>query len=247
MRLTEHAELAAMHDLFRVAPAGSGAEAHEAGGAVALRVAALPQVTEINRIIGLSSLAELERLEPVYAGATAIVSLDPEAQLERELEARGYKPGYPWHKFVHEAEPVEARTELSVETARTPHDFGSTVAGGFGLPDAAAAWMSRLVGRAGWHCLVAYDGEQPVAAGALFATGEAGWCGMGATLPAARGRGGQSAILAARVSLAGEIGLTTLVTETGAPREDGPGPSYRNLLRAGFRLAYERPNYVCQL
>jgi hypothetical protein len=33
-----------------------------------------------------------------------------------------------------------------------------------------------------------------------------------------------------------------LATETGAPREDGPGPSYRNILRAGFAEIEVRPN-----
>lgn len=32
------------------------------------------------------------------------------------------------------------------------------------------------------------------------------------------------------------------MTETGAPREDGPGPSYRNILRAGFAKIEVRAN-----
>jgi hypothetical protein len=46
------------------------------------------------------------------------------------------------------------------------------------------------------------------------------------------------------VSLAHELGLRLLVTETGVPRDGRPGPSYRNILRAGFREAYVRPNLV---
>lgn len=35
-----------------------------------------------------------------------------------------------------------------------------------------------------------------------------------------------------------------LVTETGAPvGDEGPGPSYRNMLRAGFAEVELRPNY----
>ena len=78
--------------------------------------------------------------------------------------------------------------------------------------------------------------------GALFAHGEVGWLGFGATRPEHRGRGAQGAILAGRIERARGLGLRRLVTETGAPREDGPGPSYRNILRAGFREIEVRPN-----
>jgi hypothetical protein len=34
------------------------------------------------------------------------------------------------------------------------------------------------------------------------------------------------------------------VTETGALFDGKPSNSYRNILRAGFELDYERPNYL---
>jgi len=233
-----------MADLFGVAPPESGAQLARAGGAIALRVPELSRVVELNRIVGLSSTAELDELEPLYGEGRIVASLDPETGLGGALEARGYEPGYPWHKFVRGLDPLAARTELAIENPRSPSDFGLTVAGGFGLPEAAAEWLSQLVGRAGWHCFVGYDKAEPVAAGALFTTGEAGWFGLGATVPAARGRGGQSGLFAARVERARKLGLTKLVTETGAPRDGVPGPSYRNMLRAGFEPTYARPVYA---
>jgi hypothetical protein len=246
MRATEYAELAAMADLFSVAPPELDARLGRSGEAIAIRVAVLPQVVEVNRILGLSSLRELDELEDLYEGDGVVVSLDPEAGLDEALSARGYEPGYPWHKFERGLEPLEARTELSIEDARSPRDFGLTVAGGFGLPEPAADWLALAAGRDGWHCFVGYDGAEPVTAGALFAAGESGWFGLGATLPAARGRGGQGGLFAARIARARELGLKTLVTETGAPRDGAPGPSYRNMLGAGFEVVYERPNYVRQ-
>jgi GNAT superfamily N-acetyltransferase len=233
-----------MADVMVAAPEGAGAELHRAGGAVALRVPALPQVVEVNRVLGVTDLAELAELEPAYAGDRIVVSLDPETGLGPALAERGYAPGYPWHKFVRAAEPLAPRSDLSIEDARSPAHFGLAFARGFGLPDAAGAWMARLVGRPGWHCFVGYDGELPVSCGALFAAGETGWLGLGATAPEARGRGGQSGVLAARIARAAKLGLAQVVTETGAPRDDRPGPSYRNILRAGFEVAYERPNFV---
>jgi GNAT superfamily N-acetyltransferase len=244
VRATEFAELAAMVDLFAAAPQEARAESARAGEALAMRLPTMPRVRELNRIVGLSSLRELDALEPLYGEGHVLVSLDPETGLDAPLEGRGYDRGYPWHKFVRGVEPYDATSSLSVQEARAPLDFGRAFADGYGLPEPAASWLARLVGRAGWHCFVGYADDEPVAAGVLYVAGETGWLGMGATLPAARGRGGQSAILAARIARARELGLRELVTETGAPREDGPGSSYRNILRAGFELAYERPNYV---
>ena len=102
--------------------------------------------------------------------------------------------------------------------------------------------MDAVVDRPGWTWLVAWSGDDAAGVDALFAHGEVGWLGFGATRPEHRGRGAQGAILAGRIERARELGLLRLVTETGAPREDGPGPSYRNILRAGFREIEVRPN-----
>jgi hypothetical protein len=37
-------------------------------------------------------------------------------------------------------------------------------------------------------------------------------------------------------------GATLISTETGIPHEGEAGPSFRNIQRAGFSVAYERPN-----
>jgi GNAT superfamily N-acetyltransferase len=73
--------------------------------------------------------------------------------------------------------------------------------------------------------------------------GGVGWLGLGATLPEYRGRGAQSAILAARIEHARRLGCATVVTETGELADDRPSSSYRNIVRAGFREAGVRRNY----
>lgn len=80
--------------------------------------------------------------------------------------------------------------------------------------------------------------DEPAAAAALFVDGEAGYLGFGATLPEHRGRGGQGALLAARIEHARAAGCRLLATETGELRDDRPSASHRNLLRAGFRERY---------
>jgi len=64
------------------------------------------------------------------------------------------------------------------------------------------------------------------------------------TLPAFRRRGGQGAIMARRIRDAVQLGCRWVITETGEDLPDRPNPSYHNMLRAGFSLAYQRPNYL---
>jgi GNAT superfamily N-acetyltransferase len=238
VRATELGELAAMRDLLAEAP---GAALAESGGSIALCAPELPDARELNRILGLERLEQLDELSGLYRGARFWVSLDPDAGLDDALRERGFEADYPWQKFVRE--PASLRWETDVRIAEADERFGEVFLAGYGLPASLAGWFAVLPGRPGWHCLSAYDGDEPVAAGALFVVDGIGWLGFGATLPQVRGRGAQSALLAARVTRAHELGVEVVVTETGAPRDGQPGPSYRNILRAGFREAYLRPNY----
>lgn len=107
-----------------------------------------------------------------------------------------------------------------------------------------AAMLEHLPGRPGWGCYLAYAGALPVAAGAVFVSGDHAWLGQATTLAEHRRRGGQSALMAARIGEARAAGATIIVTETGEPVDGRPANSYRNILRAGFVPAYVRPNYI---
>jgi GNAT superfamily N-acetyltransferase len=107
-----------------------------------------------------------------------------------------------------------------------------------------ADWLRPLARRPGWHCFVAYDGETPAGAGALYVARDVGWIGIGATVPQQRGKGAQSALLAARIAAAAGAGCGLVVTETQEPVDGRPNGSHRNILRAGFEPRYVRANYV---
>ena len=151
-----------------------------------------------------------------------------------------------WAKFVRDDRPAPSvGTSLAareVDASDGPA-FGAAAAQGFGMPPVMGQWLAALPGRPRWRCFAAFDGDQAVAAGALFADGEAAWLGIGATSPSHRGRGAQSAILAARIDAAIVSGCTVLTTETGIPQPGEAGPSYANIQRAGFAIAYPRPNW----
>jgi GNAT superfamily N-acetyltransferase len=148
-------------------------------------------------------------------------------------------------KFIRRPDNFTAQTNLDVRMIGREHAaaFGEIAATAFGLPSAAAVWLSAPVGRSGWTCFMAFDGETPIATAALFVDGSSGWLGIGATLPSYRRQGAQSALLAARISRAAKEGVRILTTETGVPHPGEPGPSYGNIQRAGFGIAYLRPNF----
>lgn len=81
---------------------------------------------------------------------------------------------------------------------------------------------------------MAYDGDVPVAVGGLHVGGRTGWSGAAATVPHARGRGAQAAVLALRLRLAAAQGADRVCVEV------APGSaSLRNLVRAGFVVSHE--------
>ena len=248
---TERAELAALADFVSAAgtevAAALGVSGLRTGNAFALACAAVPAI-EVNRALGVTAADELDEIEAFFheRSESFAVSPIPGVDLDEELERRGYAPGYRWMKFSRRTDrPPRAETTLHVREvgAEGAADFGTAFCASYGLPDTAVPWIGAVPGRDGWTCVVSYDGTRPVGAGALFVDGDAGWLGMAATLPEARGRGSQTAILAYRIAAAAEQGCPLVVTETGERVGDRPSASYRNILRAGFEECYLRENY----
>jgi GNAT superfamily N-acetyltransferase len=100
------------------------------------------------------------------------------------------------------------------------------------------------VGRPGWQAFAVFSGSEIVATAGLYVTGSVGHLFGAATLPGARRRGAQSALIAARAAAAREAGCAWLVGETFA---EGPGQhnsSLHNMLRAGMSVCYKRPNWT---
>src|SRR5439155_18904917 len=120
-------------------------------------------------------------------------------------------------KFARGVGPRKAQSDLSVVQVgpERADDFAVVVAGGFGMPDWTKPLAANVVGRPGWSCYVAYDGDAPAGAGTLYLYERIGWLGFGATLPQFRGRGAQSALLAARIEEARRQGCSAVTTETG--------------------------------
>ena len=255
-RIAEAIEAAAWADSFAAA-AGSdlGAETARIGDATVMRMATLPAAF-FSRVVGLSTerpatAATIADILAWYrdAGFTDIwfqpsPAAEPGGLLDL-LAGCGIRPvARQWGKFVRGTDaPPEAQTDLEIREvgADASGDFATSVVEGFELPAFLHPWAAALPGRAGWRCYVAYDGTAPAACGALCCGGGGGFIGFDATRPAFRRRGAQGALLARRIADAGAAGVHTLTCETGVDA-GGPGPSWRNITKAGFKLLYVRPN-----
>jgi GNAT superfamily N-acetyltransferase len=212
----------------------------------------MPDFAMFNRATGLgldepATEKLVDEMLAFLAGTRSYVSVAPDAEppeLRDWLQSRGLTPGYGWTNFVGPAtDPSEAQTALRIERAVTGEAFGAAAAGGFEMPDVFREWLALLPARDGWHCFVAFEGDEPAGAGALYVTGKIGWLGIGATVPEHRGKGAQSALIAKRIEAAAELGCEVVVSETGKPIDGRAGPSYRNLVRAGLEPVYVRPSF----
>src|SRR5580765_2810881 len=230
----ESAEFAAYTDAFRAAP--EICKIAELGGATCTLLPGLG-ARIFNRVLGLSSIEPLDEIAAFFGDEPWWVS--DSHGLGPELEERGFERDYSWMKFSRGTGPRQAQSDLTVERVAEDRagDFAGVVVGGFGMPDWCLPLAVNLVGRPGWSCYVAYDGSEPAGAGALYVHEGVGWLGLGATLPQLRGRGAQSALLAARIEDARRQGCREVTTETGELEDDKPSNSYRNIVRAGFREA----------
>jgi hypothetical protein len=152
-----------------------------------------------------------------------------------------------WVKFARGSEPAATPAADLVVSPAAPEEsmtFAGAVVAGFGMPQSLVPWLAAIVGRAGWHAYVARDGDKVVGGAAIYVAGERAWLGIGAVQAEARRRGGQSALLARRVADGLARGVRLFATETGKPLPGEPHPSFPNIQRAGFAIAYERANWT---
>jgi hypothetical protein len=259
--LNEFGEAQALADYLRCAPPSFARpfrlEAKRVGSAW---VSMIPELDSafFNRIVGLGvgePLTEslLDEAIGVYQQAGCknyLAQVSPLAQPAQSLEwlkARGFAPSMDWAKVYRGDEPAPViSTHLRVETIRKDQAeaYADVVLSAFEMPSFLRPLVKGTVCRPGWHHCLACDGETPVSAAAMFVDGEVGWYGFAATVKSGRKRGGQSALLARLIESGRELGCKWSVAETGEDTPEDPNPSYHNMLRCGFQLAYLRRNYV---
>lgn len=212
----------------------------------------------LNRTVGLGTLEPLteERLRRVvdtygkhgiYRYFLHVHPRTLDDAPERLLSSLGLARARAWRKFRRGMQAVEdAVCSLRVERIGAKHAnvFGRIAAEAFGLPPAAAEGIASLVGDPRWHLFMTFDGDTPAGTGGVFVDGSWAWCEYGATAPSFRRRGGQAALMRARIRVALAAGCEHIGTETGEPAPGDPQHSYRNILRCGFEEAELRENWI---
>lgn len=169
---------------------------------------------------------------------------------EDVLSERGALPGTAWVKFAAELPVAHPAASTDLRIGRVGPDdaaeFAEVFICGFGMPDDPhlARWIAATASMPGFRGYAGRDGARIVAvANSFTADGRTALCGA-ATLPEARRRGAQSALMAARLRDAAAAGSAWITCETHVETEQsGPNPSLHNMRRMGFTELYERRNW----
>jgi GNAT superfamily N-acetyltransferase len=224
----------------------------------AIAIIARVDILMFNRVLGLGiekpvSESQLDGIVARYKAAGVprfFVPVSPAAEppeVRDWLLERGLTLYNRWAKLERSVDPVpEEATDARIEEIGPDHaqEYGAILRQCFDLPEGLEEWLARLVHRPGWRHYMAFDGAEPIGTASIFFKGEWATLGFAATLPEARGRGVQSALIARRIRDAKGAGVHWLSVETAEERADRPAPSYRNVTRLGFRLGYYRDNYI---
>ena len=193
------------------------------------------QQEQINRAIDIAERESGLRFA-VYVGAAEGNPRTMARSLHREL------PG-PRLPFESDAGADQVHIErIGPERAA---EFTNLAGDAFGWPEPLRPCMAEVVGRPGWHHYLAQlEGGGAVGTAALQVHGRSAWFTSASTRPEVRGRGVQSALIRHRLREATALGCTRAHVETAEDLPGKPAPSYRNVTRLGFELAYARPNWI---
>jgi GNAT superfamily N-acetyltransferase len=205
--------------------------------------------------LGLSGSLHTEDLDAIEAffqerGAAVQHETSPLAPgLLPTLTARGYVPIEYSTVLYRPIEPgMQARTITGITVRRAGVDDADRWAevAAAGWADEAPALQSFLLGlgrvsarAAGSGAFLAEMDGQPIASAALSVLGPVAVLAGASTLPAARKRGAQRALLDARLCAAADEGCV-LAMMAAAPGS----ASQRNAEREGFRIAYTRVKWA---
>lgn len=258
----EVAEIEALTDLYRSATPPvveqCGIVLRELEGAKVVAATQL-DVLALNRAVGVGLDARpgddaLTRLVDAFEAIGSprffvqVPPTDGSADVGSRLEARGLRHYNNWMRLkrgLADIPPAPGSTVVVRPIGREDADtFCRIVAEAFGYPSEVAPLTGGVIGGSGWRHYLAYEGDEAIAGAAMFIAGEAAWFGFAATMAERRGRGAQTALVIRRLEDAAKEGCRWVSVETAEQTPERAAPSFRNLTRLGFSVAYRRPNYL---
>jgi hypothetical protein len=235
----------------------SGVEVERFGPVQATAFGDLPDVVTLNQIQGaaepgaiedghLGAAIEWMRAREVHSRVPVAESRPGASAADDWLGERGYEQVDGWVKLVRDLGPAypSADPEIIVYELGAQEIDGEAlsaiVAEGMNLPAYAGTLFFSLPQKANWRCYTAaLAPDQPVVAtGSMMIADGVAQFGPGSTLPHARGHGCNTALLRRRLIDAAAAGCHTAVVELWDCRADQLPAGGRNLVRAGFEVAY---------
>lgn len=259
----EQAEAEACRSYTLAAPPGVATELGLAvrtiGSGVAVRAEAL-DILMYNRVfaLGVGVTAREAEIDDAVAFFRAtrlprcMVQVAPGAAPDAFagwVATRGFYQHNHWLRLYRPTTAIELPEDPRVRPIGPEHAeaFARTDAEAFGHPLTMVPWLAATVGRNGWHHFGAFEDGEPAGFGALFVAGRAAWFGFACTRASHRRRGIYSALIAARLRAAADLGCEFSSVETADDTPEKPNPSTHNLRRMEFVDAYRRPNCVMRL
>ncbi|MEV4759122.1 GNAT family N-acetyltransferase [Micromonospora sp. NPDC049559] len=152
-------------------------------------------------------------------------------------------------KLAGAVDAIQSRTtdlRIAPVTPAQAGQWASLITDVFGMPEPFTMATAASVGQPAYRGYAAWDGDEMVAAASLFIHGEAAALNSDATEESHRGRGAQSALIAARAAAAAAVGCRWLVAETARPEPGDSTPSLNNMIRLGLTPLYDRQDWVWQ-
>ncbi|MBE2227247.1 MAG: GNAT family N-acetyltransferase [Ignavibacteria bacterium] len=208
----------------------------------------------LNRALGISKIDNefLDGIEEFYKGKPGKFALQIPPELmnqetEKLLSKRNYSSGNSWVTFYRDTSPIDSKgTDLDICEISKEHaaDFAYILNEVFTFPHEFDGVAASTVGTEPWVHFMAFDKDKPAGSAGVCITGETAYLSFANVLPEYRNRGIQGELLKLRTEAARKRGVKWIFVDTGEDSEEDPNPSYWNILRCGFRLMYNRPNYV---
>lgn len=145
--------------------------------------------------------------------------------------------------LLHPGSMPSSETDLRIERVEAWRlaEWGTVIVRGMGMPDLLGQTLAAGASTDDVYAFGAFHDDQIVAGALLGVHGTTAGLGSAATLPRFRNRGAQTALIAARIAAARELGCEWVVAETDA---SASGQSHKNLTRAGLSVLYGRQNWV---
>lgn len=170
------------------------------------------------------------------------------AVTERWLEETGHQRGGGRTKLVRGAAPPARPRSNGIEViARDgPNEdegFPDPFVESMGMPPWAATFFFDLPGTEGWRCYVAVEGDEAVAYVAMLIHGGVAELALASNGRAQRESDGQALLLCHCIEDAAAAGCRAIFAEVPEFDPEPLSASRENLVKAGFRQAFVRPDW----